>query len=418
MNAQDLKLKRRALEYHSLPFPGKIGIRVAKPLKNKADLALAYTPGVAHACLEIREHPSRVWDYTSKSNTIAIVTDGSRILGLGDIGPEAGLPVMEGKSMLYKWLGDVNAVPICIKENGAATIIEMCKLIQPSFGCIHLEDIKAPKCFEVLEVLEKELEVPVFHDDNQGTGMAVLAGLLNALKLARKDLGKAKIVMNGAGAAGTGITRLLLAGGAQNVIVLDSQGAIYAGRPQHMDEKKTLLASATNPNHEEGSLAQIIQGADVFIGASQGNILTPAMVQSMNSKAIVFALANPTPEIEPGLAKKAGAFIVATGSSLYENQVNNSVVFPGFMRGVLDCRAKRITLEMMTMAAHGIAEMIPRPGTHAIIPSSLEPKVAARVARRTVEAALKQGVAQTNPGNGAEYEKKVIQRIGKAQKSK
>lgn len=364
-------------------------------VRSNRELALVYTPGVAEACKKIASNPSTVFNYTMKWNSVAVVSDGTRVLGLGDIGPLAALPVMEGKALLFKELGGVDAFPICLNTRTADELVAAVKAIEPSFGGVNLEDIESPKCFEVEERLARELEIPVFHDDQHGTAVVVLAGLLNSLRLARKNLEDAKIVLNGVGAAGTAIARLFAKAGARNVVAVDRKGVLWKGvkgLPPHMKK----IAKFTNPRKEKGFLADVIQGADAFVGVSAPNTLTPKMVSSMSERAIVFALANPVPEIEPALAKKAGAFIIATGRSDFPNQVNNALGFPGIFRGLLDARARRVNDEIKLAAAHAIAGVVkPRElKPEYIIPRALDKRVAPAVAKAVARAARETGVAR------------------------
>ena len=402
--------KEDALEYHNKTEPGKIEVMPSKPVRTKRDLSLAYTPGVAYPCLDIKDHPEHAWDYTLKGNTIAVLTDGSRVLGLGDIGPLASIPVMEGKGMLFKALGDVNAIPVCLDAKGTDEIVETMRRLEPIFGGVNVEDIKPPRCFEVLEALREKLSIPVFHDDQHGTAVVTLAGLINALKVVGKTLGEVRVVVNGAGSAGIGVAKLLSAAGVKEIIVLDTQGAITRDR-KDLTRFKKEIAQTTNPKREKGDLATIIKGADVFIGASTAGVLSKEHVRSMASSPVIFALANPVPEIAPEDAKKAGAAIVGTGSSEHENQVNNILAFPGIFRGVLDCRAHAINREMRIAAAHAIASLVKNPDTNNIVPGSLDVHVPAAVARAVVESAQKTGVAQKKISDLDGYEASVIKRV-------
>ncbi|MGF7058446.1 NAD(P)-dependent malic enzyme [Brassicibacter mesophilus] len=336
---------------------GKIGIRSKVRVENREDLSIAYTPGVAEPCRRIYNDKNDVYKYTSKANTIAIVTDGSAVLGLGDIGPYAALPVMEGKSILFKEFGDVDCIPICIESQDVDTIVNTIKLIKPSLGGINLEDISAPRCFEIEERLKREIDIPVFHDDQHGTAVVVLAGLINSCKLINKKLESLKVVINGSGAAGIAVCKLLYNVGIKDIIVCDRQGAIYKGR-ENLNWIKEEIAEITNINLEKGTLKDVLLDRDVFIGVSAAGALTGEMVQSMNKDSIIFALANPTPEIMPDIAKDHGARVVGTGRSDFSNQVNNVLAFPGIFRGVLDVAAKEITEEMKIEAAHAIADVI------------------------------------------------------------
>ncbi|MBU4245513.1 MAG: malic enzyme-like NAD(P)-binding protein [Nanoarchaeota archaeon] len=361
---------------------GKMEIKSKVALATKEDLSLAYTPGVAAVSAAIAKDKSKVYEYTSKGNTIAILTDGSRVLGLGNIGPEAALPVMEGKAILFKEFGGVDAFPICLATQDIEEIIKIAHAIAPVFGGINLEDIDSPKCFEIEERLKKELDIPVMHDDQHGTAIAIFAGLLNALKLTKRKIESAKIVIQGAGAAGNATTKLLVLAGAKNVIVCDSRGAIYAGRFENMDNYKIQLAAITNKGRFSGSLADAVKGADFFVGVSAPNTVTLEMVKSMAKDPIIFALANPVPEITAEIAKEAGAKVIATGRSDCPNQINNVLCFPGIFRGALDSRAKEITEEMKLAAARAIAGLVSDSELREeyIIPSVLDRRVAAAVA--------------------------------------
>jgi len=396
-----------ALNYHRLPRPGKIEVVPSKAL----ELSVAYTPGVSYPCLEIKSNPEEVWEYTWRSNTIAIVTDGSRILGLGDIGPLAGLPVMEGKAFLFKLLGDVNAIPLCLQARDTSEIVETMTHLEPSFGGVNLEDIRHPRCFEVEEKLTKALSIPIFHDDQHGTAVAALAALHNALKVVDKNLAEVKILVSGAGAAGIAITQILLAAGATEITVMDSRGAIYQGREENMDPIKTEISEKTNPHGEKGGIRELIQGKDVFIGVSAPNILTPQMIKSMNRDAIVFAMANPVPEINPLEARRAGARVVGSGSSEYPNQINNVLVFPGIFRGLLDCRARGVNDQIKLAAARQIADLITRPTEDLVIPPALDLRVPPAVARSVVEAAQATRMARKRITSTSDYEEKVKERI-------
>lgn len=361
---------------------GKLEIRSKVPVKNGEDLSIAYTPGVAEPCKEIAKNRDDVYMYTAKGNTVAVITDGSAVLGLGDIGPEASLPVMEGKAILFKEFGNIDSIPICIDSNDVEDIIKTVKLISPSLGGINLEDISAPRCFEIEERLKSELDIPVFHDDQHGTAVVVLAGLINSSRLLDRDISSFKIVVNGSGAAGIAITKLLLKVGVEDIILCDTKGAIYAGR-ENLNDVKLQMAEITNKNRETGSLSDVIAGKDMFVGVSAPNSLTPEMVKSMGRDAIVFALSNPVPEIYPDEAKAAGARIVATGRSDFPNQINNVLAFPGIFRGALDVRASEITDEMKIAAADAIASIIQYDelSEDYIIPDPFNREVAKRVAK-------------------------------------
>ena len=373
-----MDLKTQSLKLHK-KYRGKIGTKVKVPLKNRHDLALAYTPGVAEVCLAIRENRERVNELTNKGNTVAIVTDGTAILGLGNIGPEAGLPVMEGKAAIFKSFADVDAVPLCIATCETEEIIKFCKDIAPSFGGINLEDISAPRCFEIVERLEKELSIPVFHDDQDGTAIVVLAALINACRVTNKVMRDLKVVVNGAGAAGIAITRLILEEGVKDVILIDSIGMIYEGRLDMNDFKK-LIAKSTNKGKLQGRLEEAMRGADVFIGVSKANLVDQKMVRSMNKEPMIFAMANPNPEILPADAIAAGASIVGTGRSDFPNQVNNALVFPGIFRGLLDGRIRRVTTEMKLKAAHALAYSV-KPQKNKILPLVTDKKVVKAIAK-------------------------------------
>ncbi|MEW8995566.1 NADP-dependent malic enzyme [Clostridium sp.] len=374
---------------------GKLEVISKVKVRTREDLSLAYTPGVAEPCRKIHENEENVYKYTSKGNLVAVVTDGTAVLGLGDIGPKAGLPVMEGKAILFKEFADVDAFPICLATKDVDEIVRTVKLIAPGFGGINLEDIGAPRCFEVEEKLKKELDIPVFHDDQHGTAIVVLAGLINALKVVGKKIEDIKVVVNGAGAAGTAIAKLLLSSGVKNLIACDKVGILYRGI-ENVDDSKKELAKVTNPDNIQGTLADALVGADVFIGVSAPGIVTEDMVRSMNKDSILFAMANPTPEIMPDEAKAAGARVIGTGRSDFPNQVNNVLAFPGIFRGALDVRAKEINEEMKIAAAYAIASMIKEEDLNEnnVIPYALDRTVAANVAEAIKEAARKSGVAR------------------------
>jgi malate dehydrogenase (oxaloacetate-decarboxylating) len=371
INSQALKLHRKS--------GGKLEIKSKVPLRNCRDLALAYTPGVAKVAREIFKNQSLAKICTIKKNVVAVVTDGSAILGLGNLGPLAALPIMEGKCILFKAFAGVDAWPICLDTQDTESIIAVVKHIAPVFGGINLEDIAAPRCFAIEQRLKQELDIPVLHDDQHGTAVVVLAALLNALKLKKLSKAKAKVVISGAGAAGTGIAELLTAVGFKNLIVCDSQGAIYKKRPGLTAHKKRL-AELTNKKFFKGSLAEALRQVDVFIGVSVKNILTPKMVRSMNFQPIIFALANPLPEINPSLAKQAGAFIVATGGSDFPNQLNNALAFPGIFRGALDHKIRNITQKMLILAAKNLAASTKNLSPGHILPDLFDRKAAVAVA--------------------------------------
>jgi malate dehydrogenase (oxaloacetate-decarboxylating) len=381
-------LREDALKLHR-KARGKIGIAGRVKVENDDDLSLVYTPGVAEVCKEIARDPKLAYEYTAKGSAVAILTDGTRVLGLGDIGPLAAMPVMEGKSVLYKKLGNIDAYPVCLGTKDAAEIIRTTKILEPNYGAINLEDIESPKCFEIFDALVRELHIPVYHDDRHGTAIVALAGLINALKLAGKDK-SAKIVMNGAGSAGHGIVELLVAYGFHNIVICDSKGAIYDGRPGLGEKYKVQLAKLTNARKEKGALADVLRGADVFIGASAPNVLTLEMVKSMAPKPIVFALANPVPEISPEEVKKAGVFIYATGRSDLPNQINNAVASPGFLRGLLDSGAPKINNAMMIAAAEAIAGVVgSEAGPEKIVPKIFDAHLAPAVVKAVMKAAGK-----------------------------
>ncbi|WP_173636801.1 NAD(P)-dependent malic enzyme [Aerococcus urinaeequi] len=385
MNMTDVK--QAALQL-SEEKGGKIEVISKVPITNMDELAVAYTPGVAAVSSAIAENKEDVYRYTSKRNLVAVVTDGSAVLGLGNIGPEAAIPVMEGKSALFKAFADVDAVPISLDTQDVEEIISHVKAIAPSFGGINLEDIAAPRCFEIERRLKEELDIPVFHDDQHGTAIVVLAGLINALKVAEKTIEDVKIVINGGGSAGTAIAKKMIHAGAKNVIVCDIDGAISEDDPE-LQERHKELASISNPDHLKGSLEEVVKDSDVFIGVSAPNVFKKEWIQTMNEKAIIFAMANPTPEIMPDEAKEGGAFIVATGRSDFPNQINNVLAFPGIFRGALDARASDITEEMQIAAAQGIASIIPDDelSVENIIPNAFNPNVSKIVAKSVNEAA-------------------------------
>lgn len=383
----------KALEFHE-KHKGKIEVAIRVPVETADDLSLAYTPGVAQPCLEIEKDPSTAYKYTRKWNTIAVVSDGTAVLGLGDIGPLASLPVMEGKSLLFKRFGDVDAFPILLDTKSVAEIVDTLVKISPSFGGINLEDISAPRCFEIEKKLKEKLDIPVFHDDQHGTAIVVLAALINSLKIVNKKIEDLKIVVNGAGAAGVSITKLLISSGAKNVILCDRTGSISKKRT--LTGYKEEISLITNPNSEDGTLEEVIKNSDVFIGVSAPDTVTPSMIKSMNNDPIVFAMANPVPEIFPEDAKKAGARIVGTGRSDFPNQINNVLAFPGIFRGALDAVASDINEEMKVYAAVAIAESVSEEELHEdyIIPKSFDIGVQKKVAKYVKEAAIKSGVSR------------------------
>ena len=385
---------KESLKLH-YELKGKIEIAARTKANDRQSLSLAYTPGVAEPCLEIQKDVNKSYELTRRWNTVAVVTDGTAVLGLGDIGPEAGMPVMEGKCLLFKEFGGVDAIPLCIRSKDVDEIVNTVALLAGSFGGINLEDISAPRCFEIERKLKERCDIPVFHDDQHGTAVIMLAGLINALKVVGKRLEDVKIVTSGAGAAGIAIIKLLVSAGAGNVVMTDRTGVIYNGRPG-LNPAKQEIAEITNPARESGSLADAIKGADVFIGVSAPGVLTAQMVQSMAKDAIVFACANPTPEIFPDEAKRAGAAVVSTGRSDYPNQINNVLAFPGIFRGALDARASDINDEMKFAAAYALAGMVKDAELSCdnILPQAFDEGVGETVAEAVMEAAVKSGVAR------------------------
>ncbi len=372
-------INKKSLELH-LKHGGVFSVAGKVPIKNMADLSVVYTPGVGEVSMLLTTHKDKARDYTMKGNSIAVISDGSSVLGLGNIGPEGALPVMEGKCLIFKKFADIDAVPIVLNTQDTEEIISAIKAIAPTFGGINLEDISAPRCFEIEERLKKELSIPVMHDDQHGTAIIVLAGLLNSLKVTGKKLAEVKIVVSGAGAAGTAIIKLLLLAGARHILAVDRQGIIHKER-EGLSAEKQMLASITNLRNKQGNIETAFVGADVFIGVSGPNLVTSQMVSSMNRDSIVFALANPVPEIMPDIAEKAGAKIVATGRSDFPNQLNNAQVFPGVFRGALDNRVQHITYEMKLKAAHEIAKLVPRPDRWHIVPKIFDKRLVSVVAR-------------------------------------
>ena len=389
-----MNIYEEALKYHE-ELKGKLEIKSRATINNSKDLSLAYTPGVAEPCREIHKDPSKAYLYTRKWNTVAVISDGTAVLGLGDIGPLASLPVMEGKSVLFKEFADVDAYPIVLDTKDVDEIVNTVVRIAPSLGGINLEDIAAPRCFEIERRLKEKLNIPVFHDDQHGTAIVVLSGIINALKVVKKELTSLKIVINGAGSAGTAICKLLLSSGVKNIVMCDINGVIHEGANLQNDNLKEL-AKITNPNKETGTLKDAIKNADVFIGVSAPNIVSKEMVASMNKDAILFAMANPTPEIFPDDAIAAGAKVVGTGRSDYPNQINNVLAFPGIFRGALDCIATTINEEMKVAAAYAIANSIDDSEITAenIIPKAFDLKVQKNVAEAVKNAAIKSGVNQ------------------------
>ena len=377
-------------------WKGKIEVISRAPVDSKESLSLAYTPGVAQACLEIQKDEKLSYELTRRWNTVAVVTDGTAVLGLGDIGPVAGMPVMEGKCVLFKAFGDVDAIPLCIASRDVDEIVNTVALLEGSFGGVNLEDISAPRCFEIERKLKERCSIPIFHDDQHGTAVITLAGLTNALKLVKKNLPAVRIVINGAGAAATAITKLLVSAGAVDVTLCDRSGAIYDGRPDHMNPAKEKIASITNPGKRKGTLAEVLKGADVFIGVSAPGMVSTEMIKTMNRDAIIFACANPTPEIFPEDAKAGGAAVVSTGRSDYPNQINNVLAFPGIFRGALDVRARDINDAMKIAAANALAGLISEEELSAdyIIPAAFDPRVKDAVADAVKGAAYETGVAR------------------------
>ena len=385
----------RSLALHR-EWRGKLEITARVPVGTKDELSLAYTPGVAQPCLEIQKDVDLSYELTRRWNLALVVTDGSAVLGLGDIGPEAGMPVMEGKCALFKAFGDVDAFPLCLKTHEVEEMAQTIYNISGSFGGINLEDISAPRCFELEKRLKELCDIPIFHDDQHGTAIVTYAGLINALKVVGKDLSEVKIVMNGAGAASIAITKLLLAAGARHVAICDSRGLIYKGRPEGMNPYKEEMAELTNLEGKQGDLAAALEGADVFIGVSVAGCVTREMVQAMNQDAIIFACANPTPEIFPDEAAEAGAAVIATGRSDFPNQINNVLAFPAVFRGCFDCQASDINDEMKIAAAEAIAGLISESELSAdnIIPEAFDPRIKEAVSSAVVAAARKTGVAR------------------------
>ena len=388
----DVMEKSLALHYERR---GKIEIAARVPADSSEALSLAYTPGVAKPCLEIQKDINKSYELTRRWNTVAVVTDGTAVLGLGDIGPEAGMPVMEGKCLLFKAFGDVDAIPLCVRSKDVDEIVNTVALLAGSFGGVNLEDISAPRCFEIEEKLKQRCDIPIFHDDQHGTAVIMLAALTNALKLVGKKMEDIKVVTSGAGAAGTAIVKLLVSRGVKNVVMTDRSGAIYQGRPG-MNGAKQEIAAMTNPNMEQGKLADVIRGADVFIGVSAPSVLTQDMIRTMNRDAIIFACANPTPEIMPDEAKAAGAAVVCTGRSDYPNQVNNVLAFPAIFRGALDARASDINSEMKIAAAEALASLVSDEELNAdyILPYAFDKRVRETVSKAVFDEAHRSGVAR------------------------
>lgn len=388
-------MKEKSLELHR-KYSGKLSVGIKTPVEGSGDLCLIYSPGVAEPCKEIAVNGEKIYDYTIKGNFVGVITEGSSVLGLGNIGPEAAMPVMEGKAALFKLFAGIDAIPLCLNTQDVDQIVETVKLLEPTFGGINLEDISAPNCFEIEERLKQEMNIPVFHDDQHGTAIVTAAGLINALSLVKKRLSDIKVVVNGAGAAGVAVVKLLLSMGVHDLILCDSQGAIYEGRPVRMNRMKEELAKETNKERLGGSLEAVIKGADVFIGVSVAGALTADMVKTMAEDSIIFAMANPDPEIMPEEAKAAGARVVGTGRSDFPNQINNVLAFPGIFRGALDVRATEINEEMKLAAVYAIAEIV---GTHDVhedyvIPSPFDERVVTRVAYAVSKAAIASGSAK------------------------
>ncbi|KKI92905.1 malate dehydrogenase [Bacillus sp. SA1-12] len=375
---------------------GKLGVHSKVPVRNAKDLSLAYSPGVAEPCLDIHKDESKAYEYTMKGNLVAVVSNGTAVLGLGNIGPKAAMPVMEGKALLFKSFADVDAFPICLNTTDPDKIVEVVKLLEPTFGGVNLEDIAAPQCFDIEERLRKECNIPIFHDDQHGTAIVTAAGLINALKLANKKIDDIRVVVNGAGAAGVAIVKLLLHMGVKDVILCDTKGIIYEGRPVGMNPFKDEMAQITNKRKMQGQLADALAGADVFVGVSVAGAVTKEMIQSMNQNSIIFAMANPVPEIMPEDAKEAGALVIGTGRSDFPNQVNNVLAFPGIFRGALDVQAKEINEEMKLAAVYAIAGLIEEKDLNPdyVIPDPFDNRVAPSVAASVAYAATETGVSQ------------------------
>ncbi|NLB34056.1 MAG: NAD-dependent malic enzyme [Tissierellia bacterium] len=390
-----MSLRDDALKLHK-DNQGKLNVMSKVPVRDKESLSLAYTPGVAEPCKEIHKDENLVYDYTSKGNLVAVVSDGTAVLGLGDIGPYAAIPVMEGKSVLFKEFGGVDSFPICVKTKDPDEIVKIVEMIEPVFGGINLEDISAPRCFEIERKLKESLSIPVFHDDQHGTAIIVLAGLFNALRLTGKKMEDLVVVINGSGAAGIAIGKIIHNVGVKDILIVDRTGIIYKGRNEGMNWAKEEMSDITNINKKTGSLKDALVGADVFIGVSEANIVTEEMVKSMNSDAIIFAMANPVPEIDPDLAKRAGVRVVGTGRSDYPNQINNVLAFPGLFRGTFDVRAKTINEEMKLAAAKALSELITDDELTEdyIIPMPFDKRVRPAVAEAVAQAARETGVAQ------------------------
>lgn len=390
-----MTLREEALKLH-MDNNGKIAVVSKVPIANRHDLAIAYTPGVAEPCKDIKEDKNLSFEYTCRGNMVAIITDGTRVLGLGDIGPEAAMPVMEGKAALFKTFGDVDAVPVCLDTKDPDEFIRTVKLLQPNYAGVNLEDISSPKCYEIEDKLKEICDIPVFHDDQHGTAIACLSAVLGALRFVKKDIATAKFVVNGCGAAGSAIGRLLVNMGAQNVIMVDRFGALYEGIDAKLDRIQSYLATVTNKEHKQGTLADVAKGADVMIGASAPNVFTKEIMQSMAEKAIVFALANPVPETSYDAAKEAGVAVAGTGRSDRPNQVNNVTVFPGVFRGAIDVRARAITEDMKVAAVYAIADLIDEKDLREdyVVPDAFDPRVAPAVAAAVAKVAIEKGLAR------------------------
>ena len=390
-----MTLREEALKLH-MDNNGKIAVVSKVPIATRHDLAIAYTPGVAEPCKDIKEDKNLSFEYTCRGNMVAIITDGTRVLGLGDIGPEAAMPVMEGKAALFKTFGDVDAVPVCLDTKDPDEFIRTVKLLQPNYAGVNLEDISSPKCYEIEDKLKEICDIPVFHDDQHGTAIACLSAVLGALRFVKKDIATAKFVVNGCGAAGSAIGRLLVKMGAQNVIMVDRFGALYEGIDAKLDRIQSYLATVTNKEHKQGTLADVAKGADVMIGASAPNVFTKEIMQSMAEKAIVFALANPVPETSYDAAKEAGVAVAGTGRSDRPNQVNNVTVFPGVFRGAIDVRARAITEEMKVAAVYAIADLIDEKDLREdyVVPDAFDPRVAPAVAAAVAKVAIEKGLAR------------------------
>ncbi len=386
-------LDSEALELHASK-KGKLEVRSKVAVTTRKDLSLSYTPGVAAVSSAIAGNSELAYKYTIKQNSVAVVSDGSAVLGLGDIGPKAAIPVMEGKCVLFKELAGIDAFPICLDVHSPDEIVAAVKAIAPVFGGINLEDVAAPKCFEIEARLKKELDIPVMHDDQHATAVVVLAGLMNALKVVGKKKEDTVVVINGAGAAGTATARILHSFGVKDIIMVDTTGAIFAGRGGGMTPVKEELAAITNKGKRKGRLAEVVAGADVFIGVSKAGVLTAAMVKSMNHSPVIFAMANPVPEIMPGEARAAGAAVIATGRADFPNQVNNSLAFPGIFRGALDSKATEITELMKLAAAHALASLVPSPSADKIVPEPLDRAIVPAVSKAVADAAVKGGAVR------------------------